>query len=131
MSSRIKKLIASRQALTTKKGTIKRRISVRKRDVTAVEKISSIRGRKTFAEQAALGQPQTPQGFTLRSTAIRAVAYDKNRQILQIEFVKGGTYLYFNVPELIFEGLTSPFTQSKGRYFWNNIRGQYSFRRVR
>ncbi len=34
----------------------------------------------------------------VRSSNIRSIGYDQNRQILEVEFLKGGVYQYFDVP---------------------------------
>ena len=44
---------------------------------------------------------------------------------LEIAFHSGGTYQYFDVPELEFEGLMQ--ASSKGQYFHANIKDNYRY----
>lgn len=64
----------------------------------------------------------------VQSSNLRAVGYDKGANILEIEFIKGGTYLYFDVPESTFLGLME--AASKGTYFHEHIRGFYRYKRL-
>lgn len=63
------------------------------------------------------------------STSIKSVGYDDEADRLEIEFHSGGVYQYLDVPERIY---TDPLgADSRGRYFHDEIRGQYSFRQLR
>lgn len=65
----------------------------------------------------------------VKSSNIRSVGYDPNSNILEVEFSHGGIYQYINVPESIFrEFLTTP---SKGKFHSKNIKGHYSFRKIK
>lgn len=57
------------------------------------------------------------------SSAIASVGYDRDREELEVEFRSGNVYRYFRVPEEVYEELLR--ASSKGRYFGENIRGQY------
>ena len=48
--------------------------------------------------------------------------------ILEIEFLSGSTYEYFNVPEDVYEELMN--ADSKGSYLAHNIKGVYSYRKI-
>lgn len=61
------------------------------------------------------------------STAIRHFAYDADAHRLDIHFVGGRRYSYFDVPAGIAEGLAA--ASSKGRYFNRLIRDRYRFTR--
>jgi lysyl-tRNA synthetase class 2 len=63
------------------------------------------------------------------STAIRRFDYDPRACRLDIRFVSGGTYSYFEVPEAVATGLRT--ARSKGRYFQQYIRGRFEFRKDR
>ena len=63
------------------------------------------------------------------SSNIRSVGYDKETQMLEIEFDGGGIYQYLNVPEHVYSNLMS--ASSKGSYFHRHIRNRYRFRKVR
>ena len=60
----------------------------------------------------------------LESTTLATVAYDADRQLLQIEFRDRTTYRYFNVPIDVFETLLR--ASSKGSYFNRVIRGRFA-----
>ncbi|MCL5429332.1 MAG: KTSC domain-containing protein [Chloroflexi bacterium] len=49
------------------------------------------------------------------STTMSSMGYDLESRTLEIEFVGGAIYQYFDVPEEIYQGLLS--AESKGRYF--------------
>src|ERR1043166_600817 len=61
------------------------------------------------------------------STALATVGYSKRRQILEVEFLNGAIYRYFDVPRSIYNKLMA--AESKARYYDANIR--YKFRSVR
>ena len=63
------------------------------------------------------------------STEIEWIGYEHKKNMLQVEFIAGGTYQYDNVPEPIYEQfLTAP---SHCRFFETEIKGRYSYRKVR
>ena len=57
------------------------------------------------------------------STAIAAVGYSKRQHILEIEFVNGAIYRYFDVPPAVYRELMS--SESKARFYDSNIRKHY------
>jgi len=59
----------------------------------------------------------------VQSTAIAAVGYSKRRHILEIEFVNGAIYRYFDVPRAVHRELMS--SESKARFYDSNIRRRY------
>lgn len=61
----------------------------------------------------------------VESTTLTTVAYDADRQHLQIEFRDRTTYRYFNVPTDVYETLLR--APSKGSYFNRVIRGQFAY----
>lgn len=64
----------------------------------------------------------------VRSSDLAAVGYDAESQILEIEFLKGGTYQYFDVPGSVYEGLmTAP---SHGKFFHAHIRDKYRYTKI-
>lgn len=65
----------------------------------------------------------------VESTTLRTVAYDADRELLQLEFHNGATYQYFNVPVAIHEGLLQ--APSKGTYFNRFIRQKYDYALVK
>ena len=54
------------------------------------------------------------------SEALRSVGYDPHERILEIEFVGGTVYRYFDVPPSVHAGLMT--AESKGEYYAANIR---------
>jgi KTSC domain-containing protein len=59
----------------------------------------------------------------VQSTAIAKVGYSKHRHILEVEFVNGAVYRYFEVPYAVYRDLMS--ADSKARYYDFNIKGHY------
>ncbi len=43
--------------------------------------------------------------INVSSSNVASVGYDEDSSTLQVEFINGGTYQYFDVPENIFSGL--------------------------
>lgn len=63
------------------------------------------------------------------SSSIQAVGYSLPTQTLEIEFVSGGVYRYFNVPERLHAGLMA--AASHGTYFDVHIKvGGFRFKRI-
>ena len=58
------------------------------------------------------------------SSDICAIGYDPETRTLEIEFIKGGVYQYFDVPEGEHEAMM--YSDSKGKYFHANIKNRYS-----
>lgn len=64
------------------------------------------------------------------SSDLASVGYDKETQVLEIEFRNGSIYQYFNIPESIYSGLMS--ASSHGRYFVAYIKkGNFSYKQIR
>lgn len=68
----------------------------------------------------------------VKSSNIYQVWYDPEIQVLKIAFAPEGSgvsyYAYRDVHPIIFMGLLN--AESKGKYFWQNIRGRYSYVRL-
>lgn len=64
---------------------------------------------------------------TPQSSTIVRVAYDGDQQILNVEFKNGG-YIYYDVPEYVFEGMRN--APSKGQYLAQEIKGRYRYSRA-
>jgi hypothetical protein len=64
----------------------------------------------------------------VQSSDLKSVGYETATRILTIEFNSGGIYDYLEVPSSIHEGLMH--ASSKGKYFHQNIKDRYKFRRV-
>lgn len=64
----------------------------------------------------------------VESSLITSIGYDTQTSTLEIEFKKGGSvWQYYDVPEYVYNELMTP---SHGKYFLQNIKGQYSENRV-
>ena len=59
----------------------------------------------------------------VHSSAIAKVGYSRRRHILEIEFVNGAIYRYFDVPRPLYRDLMS--AESKARFYDLNIRRHY------
>lgn len=65
---------------------------------------------------------------TPESSNIARFAYDSASSVLVIEFSKGGTYNYFDVPEMVFEQMKA--APSKGQFLAQNVKGIYRYARA-
>ena len=61
----------------------------------------------------------------VESSTLRTVAYDADRETLQLEFQSRAVYQYLHVAEGVYEALLR--APSKGAYFNQNIRLQFSY----
>jgi hypothetical protein len=66
---------------------------------------------------------------TVESSTLATIAYDEDRELLQLEFCSCAVYQYFGVPAAVHQALLS--APSKGRYFNQAIRGRFPFRLIR
>ena len=62
------------------------------------------------------------------STVIRSFDYRPESRELEVQFVTGRRYAYFDVPDCEVEGLRR--ASSRGRYFNLNIRDHYRYREL-
>lgn len=67
------------------------------------------------------------QSVHVQSSNIEDIEYDVELQELTVKFLSGSTYVYFGVPEAVWEDLMN--ASSKGSYFYHNIRNTYSFKK--
>lgn len=63
------------------------------------------------------------------STAVSAIAYRAREHALDVTFVSGGVYRYFDVPEEVFDRFR--YAESAGRFMHEEILEQYEFERLR
>jgi hypothetical protein len=64
----------------------------------------------------------------ISSSNIKSVGYDKQTRILEVEFNNNQVYQYYDVEDRVFSELMS--AESKGKYFYENIRKNYSYFKV-
>lgn len=64
------------------------------------------------------------------SSNLKSVGYDVYMAVLEIEFLSGGIYQYFNVPDFVYHELIN--ATSKGKFFAHNIKNnkRYPCRKV-
>lgn len=65
---------------------------------------------------------------TVVSSNILSVGYDDNTETLEVEFVHGGVYQYYGVPETVYRELMQ--APSKGQYLNAYIKDRYPYSRV-
>lgn len=64
------------------------------------------------------------------SSNLKSVGYDEENEILEIEFLHGGVYKYFNVTLSVYDGLMT--ANSHGKYFDRNVKkAGYRYRKIR
>lgn len=64
----------------------------------------------------------------VESSNIASIGYDSKSQTLEIEFLNGGIYQYFDVPQHIYEDLMN--ADSHGKYLAYQIKGKYRYSKV-
>lgn len=68
------------------------------------------------------------QRYTVASSNLASVGYDSATQTLEIEFLSGWVYQYYNVPENLYDQLMR--AGSKGRFLHQYIRNAYPYSRI-
>lgn len=63
-----------------------------------------------------------------KSSQVRSIGYDKEKQVLQIEFSSGGVYDYSGVPESVYDDFIR--AESLGQFVATRIRGEYEYKRL-
>lgn len=63
------------------------------------------------------------------SSNIRSIGYDKSIAILEVEFLSGDIYQYFNVPEFLYNQFLH--SGSHGQFLNDHIRYNYRYQKVR
>jgi hypothetical protein len=66
--------------------------------------------------------------IAVESSTLATIAYDRTRELLQLEFHSRTFYQYFGVPPTAHEALLR--APSKGTYFNQAIRGKFPYRRI-
>lgn len=65
---------------------------------------------------------------TPESSNIARFTYDEASSMLIVDFIKGGTYNYYDVPQAIFEQMKA--APSKGQFLAYNVKGVYRYARA-
>lgn len=71
-----------------------------------------------------LTMPRRP----VRSSDIASIGYDAQSSVLEVEFLNGAVYQYYQVPQAVYEGLLN--ANSHGGYLAAHVKGAYQYRRV-
>ena len=78
-----------------------------------------------LAGDVAFGLRPLPHPLAVQSSLLASVAYDHERDILQLEFGDGAVYQYFGVPVQSYEELLR--AASHGAYFNRHIRSLFRY----
>jgi hypothetical protein len=62
------------------------------------------------------------------SSTVASVGYAADSQTLEVEFIKGGIYQYYNVPEPVYQEFMA--SDSKGKFMHVYIKPNYPCSRV-
>ena len=66
--------------------------------------------------------------YSVASSNISTVGYDEQFETLEVEFLNGSIYQYYNVPRNLYEQLMQ--AGSKGRFLNTYIKNAYSYSRI-
>ena len=66
--------------------------------------------------------------YSVASSNIASIGYDADVETLEIEFLNGSIYQYFNVPQNMYDQIKQ--AGSKGRFLNTYIKNAYPFSRV-
>ena len=64
----------------------------------------------------------------VESGNIASIGYDPGSEVLEVEFLKGRVYQYYDVPEHVYEELMAD--SSHGSYLAAHIKGTYSYSEI-
>ncbi|MDE0174250.1 MAG: KTSC domain-containing protein [Defluviicoccus sp.] len=68
------------------------------------------------------------QRYSVASSNIASIGYDANTETLEVEFLNGSLYQYYNVPQNMYDQLMAE--GSKGRFLNAYIKNAYPYSRV-
>ena len=68
------------------------------------------------------------QRHSVASSNIASIGYDANTETLEVEFLNGSVYQYYNVPQNMYDQLMAE--GSKGRFLNAYIKNAYPYSRV-
>lgn len=69
-----------------------------------------------------------PEMHYIDSSNVEAIGYDSGTQELHVQFLRSGTYVYYNVEEWVFEEFMQ--ADSKGTYLNNNIKPSHEYAKL-
>ena len=65
----------------------------------------------------------------VESSNVESIGYDTSTRTLEIAFLNGTVYQYFDVPETMYTEIMKPGV-SKGEYLSRNIKGSFRYSKV-
>ena len=68
------------------------------------------------------------QRYSVASSNIASIGYDANTETLEVEFLNGSVYQYYNVPRNMYDQLIAE--GSKGRFLNTYIKNAYPYSRI-
>lgn len=68
------------------------------------------------------------QRLPVSSSNIASIGYDAQSETLEVEFLDGSVYQYFNVPAGTYEGLMA--ASSHGSYLSSHVKGTYQYQKL-
>ena len=86
--------------------------------------IASWRAQNTFETVEEIDMERQPVG----STNIASIGYDEATETLEVEFLSGAVYQYFNVGSDLYQNFMG--AQSKGSFLNTYIRNAYAYSRI-
>jgi len=72
--------------------------------------------------------PPRVQRTQVASSNIQSIGYHPPTQTLEVEFLSGRIYQYFDVPETVYQAFME--ASSKGRFLASGIKGAYRYARL-
>ena len=66
--------------------------------------------------------------IAVSSSNIASIGYDDSQMILEVEFLNGGVYQYFDVPHETYDGFIN--AGSHGQFLWAYIRDVFPCQKV-
>ena len=64
----------------------------------------------------------------VKSSNLDSIGYSEDTKTLEVKFIKSGVYQYSDVPKEVYDNFIA--SESKGKFFFKNIRGVYKFVKV-
>ena len=64
----------------------------------------------------------------VESSDIDSIGYDEKSSVLEIEFLSGGIYQYFNVSVNIYNNIMN--ASSHGKYFHEYVKDKFTFKKI-
>ena len=64
----------------------------------------------------------------VNSSNITSIGYEAKTKSLEVEFVSGGIYRYEGISKALYEKMVN--TDSKGRFFFSDIKGKFPHKKL-